>query len=107
MTTNHTPQIALPVRFANGRLATVEQDSPDHVFQRVEAILRYTPGDLEATPQFGRRDQAFRRGGPDREQVLNAVERWAPDARVRSDVDLSALGELAATIRVDVLGRHE
>jgi hypothetical protein len=101
------PHIALPVRFIGGRLAVVEQDSHAHVFQRIETTLRYEPGDLETLPEFGRRDQAFRRGGPDVQHIADAVERWVPDAPLAVERDPDGAAHLAATVRIDVYGTQE
>lgn len=98
-------QIAVPVRFENGRLATVEQDSPGHIAQCVETVLRYEPGDREAEPDFGRSDAAFRRGGPAADAIVAAVERWEPRARlVVGDVDLEQLAAGTGVLDIDIVG---
>lgn len=75
-----TPQIALPIRFVNGRIAEIEQDSPQEIEQCIETICRYRPHDREERPDFGIDDQTFREGGVDLNKLQQEVERLEPRA---------------------------
>jgi hypothetical protein len=74
------PQIALPIRFVNGRMAEVEQDSPAEIEQCIQTICSYRPGDREERPDFGIDDQTFREGGVDLNKLKQEVERFEPRA---------------------------
>lgn len=72
------PRLAIPLRFAAGRAATVEQDSDADVLQCVETIARYRVGQRPELPEFGIPDQSHRQGGADQAAIADAVLRWEP-----------------------------
>jgi hypothetical protein len=77
------PRLAVPLRLAaDGRLATVDQHSDPDIQGRVEVVLRYRHGDLEADPTFGIPDLLFRQGGADTEALAREIARLVPDAEV-------------------------
>ena len=84
------PHLSLPVRVENGQAAVVEQDGPDHLTDRVYAVLAYRPGQRLDRPDFGLPQQAMRQGGADRDEIRQTVERFEPDAVVLIDRDPAA-----------------
>lgn len=88
--TPNVPHLSLPIRVENGALAAVEQDSPDHLQDRVYAVLAYRPGQRLDRPDFGLPQQAMRQGGASLEEIRQTVERFEPDAVVLVDRDPSS-----------------
>lgn len=84
------PHLTLPIRVENGTLATVEQDGPEHLADRVYTVLAYRPGQRLDRPDFGLPQQAMRQGGADQDEIRQTVERFEPDAVVLIDRDPAA-----------------
>lgn len=95
------PHLAWPPRITpTGRYATTEQDSPDHVTQRVALVLSVVKGSLIDRPTFGIPAQAFTQAGIGLEDLRNHIDQWVPAAH--ATVDDTALINLARTIGVTV-----
>jgi len=62
-------KIQRPLKRFGTRLITVDQDSADHQAQQIWTSLHYEPGQFEANPLLGVRDQAGRMGGADLEEM--------------------------------------
>lgn len=79
-------RLALPVRYANGRLVSVEQGSPDDVDQRVLTLLAYRPGQRLGSEEFGV-EALHLQQTPDLAAMAEAVVRWdaAADATAVAD----------------------
>lgn len=89
------PKLRVPFEMiqAGGiRALTVAQDSTAEIVQCVYAILATEQGSRIDEPEFGVRDQAFRQGGADFEEMREAIARWEPRAReVLTDDQLDGL----------------
>jgi hypothetical protein len=103
-----TPHFDLPFRL-DPTVRVVEQDSLDDVANCVEAILRYRVGYRLSLLEFGIRDPAFRQGGPDLDEIAQAIEEFEDRAgAVIEDVSalqgVSSLEEAVSVIRVALEG---
>lgn len=96
------PHFALPFRYEQGRPVVVEQDSVDDVAACVEAVLRTRPGEREESPDFGSPDLAFRQRPLDLDEVVGAVSRWEPRARLLAQEDPERLDEAVARVQITV-----
>lgn len=74
------PHLRVPLRLDGGRLAVVEQDSPEEVAQCVRTLLTTPPGFRMTEPEYGTPDQSYADGGADPDVLLEAVEQWEPRA---------------------------
>lgn len=102
------PHFALPLRLGgDGRLAVLEQDSPDEIAQNVAVILATPAGSRAELPEFGSPRWDF--DLPDPSDVIEAVREWEP----RADLTLSAvvglgpsqsLAQITAAVRPHVGG---
>ncbi|MCW3040939.1 MAG: hypothetical protein JWM31_2844 [Solirubrobacterales bacterium] len=73
------PHMRWPVRFANGKALTVEQDSPQDQAQRALLVLSYPLGGCVDLPGFGTADTTFGQSGADLNEFAIAVNLWEPD----------------------------
>lgn len=80
-----TPHLALPLRIENGRAAEVEQDSPEHVADRLIAAARTPLGLRDDDPEFGVPEGTFRAGGADLEALRAALAESEPEATFAVD----------------------
>jgi hypothetical protein len=94
------PHLAFPPRLVNGLPAVVEQDSLEHVEQRVLMVLSVVRGSLIDMPAFGIPDQAFTRAGTGLSEIRAAVDQWVPAAR--ASVTDGALVNLARRVGVTI-----
>src|SRR5213596_2288974 len=81
------PHIALPIRYVNGHITTVEQDSNADIEQCIEVICSYIKGDREEAPEFGISDQTFREGGIDANVLKQEIEELEPRANTLLEGD--------------------
>lgn len=85
------PHFALPFRFqthlGQARAVVNEQDSYEEIADCVQAVLSYERGTRVELPEFGIRDQTFRQGGVDKEEIERVISQWEPraDAVIESD----------------------
>jgi phage baseplate assembly protein W len=89
------PHIAYPVKVVNGRLATVEQDSPEDVSKCLLALLSTEIGEREELPEYGILDPSFQ--GFDEADVRAVVAEWEPRAEevaIDIEADFDTLTEL-------------
>lgn len=93
------PRLALPLRYRNGRYATVQQDSPEDIEQRVMTILAFRPGQRRGSPDFGSPSVNFEQN-PDLASLVEAVGKWdaAADATIASNGRDAAGGVLQRAI---------
>jgi phage baseplate assembly protein W len=90
------PHFRVPLEFVGGRLATVEQDSPDEVAQCVEAVLRYRRGERLTDPEFGIDDPTFRNvpaTGMRFDDIAEAIARWEPRLSVLIEQSAVSVGD--------------
>lgn len=74
--------LSFPFRLqSNGRLATVEQDSDDHVAEELAIIVLSQPGERDLVPDFGVNDPAF--DTVSREQVEAQVDLFEVPAAIQ------------------------
>lgn len=93
------PHLSFPLRFRDGQAVTVEQDSLEHLTERV-AVVALTPiGDRVEDPEFGRPDDLFRAGRIDLDELAATFQASEPDAPVVLEriIDPILVGERAAT----------
>lgn len=100
-----TVQLAWPARLdSTGALAVVGRDTDAGVAQAVRLTLasRHAapprPGDRLVASQFGIPDPTYI--GMDADEVLAAVERWAPRAEVTIDAGIVGNGHQDVTVTV-------
>src|SRR4051812_3989858 len=79
------PHIALPIRFAGSRFATVQQDTTAEVAACVAAIVSFPLGYREDQPEFGITDPAFSTRPIDTSEIEDAIANYEP----RADVTVS------------------
>lgn len=66
--------LSFPMRIqANGRLATVEQNSDDHLAEELAIICLSRPGERELVPEFGIDDPAFDEIHPDQVRAQASI----------------------------------
>jgi hypothetical protein len=90
-----TPHLSFPLRLVGGRFATVEQDSPQHIAECVEAAARTERGWRIEAPDFGVPDYVLAAGGVDVGELRSALLESEPRAAfaielVESFADLRA-----------------
>jgi phage baseplate assembly protein W len=87
------PHLAAPFRVENGRVATVEQDSPEEIRQCILACLRTKIGSRLEAPDYGVPDQTFKRQSrnPSAAVYLRAVEEAEPRARLLGSAQVEGL----------------
>lgn len=102
-----TPHLALPVRYVNGRVVTVEQDSDAEIAQAVEVILRFEPGMRPELPDFGVPDQTFRVGGVDRDAIVKAIEKFEPRVRAFVEDRPDQFDQLVRHVTVELRGGQD
>jgi hypothetical protein len=76
------PHLAFPMRFVNGVAVTVEQDSPDHMLDRVHVTCRTPLGDRLDDPTFGIPPELLRVRQVDIDALAGAIESSEPDIAV-------------------------
>lgn len=76
------PHLAFPLRFVDGMAATVEQDSPDHMLDRIHVTCRTPLGDRLDDPTFGIPDEVLRVRHADLDVLAAAIEESEPDIAV-------------------------
>ena len=70
-----------PFRLApSGRVAVVEQGSPDHDVELVAALVSTRKGERELVPDFGVTDPTF--GALERAEVTTGLKLFGPEVRV-------------------------
>lgn len=103
------PHTSFPLRYANGRPVVVEQDSPDHMRDRVQVTCRTPLGDALHDPTFGIPDQLLRVNRVDLDVLAAAINDSEPGiaievGRVQDGASGMALPDgLDETVRVDVI----
>lgn len=76
------PHLAFPLRFEDGIAATVEQDSAEHMLQRIHVTCRTLRGDRLDDPTFGIPSEVFRVTRADLDVLAAAIEESEPDIAV-------------------------
>lgn len=76
------PHLAFPLRFDDGAAATVEQDSPEHMLQRIHVTCRTTRGERLDDPTFGIPSEVLRVTRADLDVLASAIEESEPDIAV-------------------------
>jgi phage baseplate assembly protein W len=92
------PHIAYPASIVNGRLATVEQGSPEDVSKCLYALLATRRGSREELPEYGIDDPTF--DGFDLDEARAAADRYEPRAAdVPFELEME-IDELTEVVRV-------
>jgi hypothetical protein len=74
-----TPHLSLPLRLdSTGRAVEIEQDSPEHLADRLIAASRTVLGLRADDPEFGRPEQTFRAGAIDIDSLRAALVESEP-----------------------------
>jgi hypothetical protein len=81
------PHGAFPPRFENGQMVVVEQDSVQHLADRVAVTAFTTIGDRVEDPAFGIPDEVFRVNGVDIDALTAAINESEPNATVTVTLD--------------------
>jgi len=75
MPVTRAPQtLAMPLRIAGGRLATLQQGSVGDISQSVAVLLSTRPGERAANPDYGLPDPVF--GGLSVSEVAETIRTW-------------------------------
>jgi hypothetical protein len=99
-----SPHLAFPIRFTGTSFDVVEQQSPEHVIQQAEVVVRTRPGMLEAQPTFGLPELAGRT--EELAPILSShLERFVPDARLLVEEDRSQLEQHLVALHVEQAGQ--
>jgi phage baseplate assembly protein W len=93
--------LAFPLRCVNGRFRTVPQDSPEHVAQCAEIILRTPQGTFDHDPSLGLRD-VLHDFGPVAPAILDALDRHEPRRRFLADEQISDVDERMRVVAVSL-----
>jgi hypothetical protein len=102
------PHTAWPLRYVNGHPVVVEQDSPQHMRDRINVTCRTPLGDALHDPTFGIPDQLLRVVEVDLDALAAALNDSEPDIAVAvGRVEDGATGMALAggtdeSIRIDV-----
>jgi len=88
MPTPTIPKLRVPLRLENGRLALVEQDSPDNVAACVYAVLSYERGSRLEDPEFGVEDASFAQFPFDLDEWLEQIAAYEPRASIRTEGEI-------------------
>lgn len=96
----NTPQFKFPLQVVNGSVAVVEQDSEEDHFQNAIVAMLYLRGQRTELPEFGVPEQAFKRNGADRNEIIAAVRQWEPEVQV--EVIDSIIKEGVNTVTVEL-----
>lgn len=94
------PHLSFPPLLVDGKPAVVEQDSIEHVEQRVLMVLSVVRGSLIDMPTFGIPDPAFTRAGTSLADIRAAIDQWVPAAR--ATVTDESVVRLARSIGVTI-----
>lgn len=86
---------------ADGRLATVEQDSGEDIELCARAILLHRVGERSDVPEMGVPDLAFSEQPVDVDGVLEVLERHEPRITVLATQAPDALEQLVADVRLE------
>jgi hypothetical protein len=80
------PQPAFPLRFENGQLVVVEQDSPDEVLDCVRVLIRTPIRTRLGDRDYGISDPTFKTG-VDLDEIRAACDEYEPRAAAVIDTD--------------------
>lgn len=67
-------RLAMPLRIAGGRVATVAQDGPEDIAQSVALLLATLPGERRSIPDYGLADLLG--SGYSIEDIADAIVEW-------------------------------
>lgn len=84
------------------RAAVEEQDETQEIFNCIEVILRYPKGFREDDPEFGTPDQLFKMGGPNRQDILSAIEKNEDRMRASVEIDDQSLDALISYVSIEL-----
>lgn len=87
-----TPHLAFPLRYVDGRPVTVEQDSPEHLRDRIHVACRTPLGEALFDPTFGIPDQLMRVRDIDLDELATALAESEPDIQVAVSRDPDTAG---------------
>jgi hypothetical protein len=73
-------QLAYPLARVGTDVATVTQDTPEHVMAQVNVVVRYPVGYLGDEPDFGIPWPDFAIAPVDPQPIVDAIEAQVPDA---------------------------
>lgn len=104
-----TPHLSFPFSVTDGTFDIVEQDSPEHLAQRVLLTVNTFIGDRLEDPDFGIPDSLLQAGGTDLEELRAAIAASEPDAaplvdRMTDLTDLDRVDRLRILIDEDTNG---
>lgn len=95
-----TPHAAFPLRVRGGAFVTVDQDSPRHLQDQADVVLRTRPGTHEAMPELGLRELAGRLA-PAAPEVIAALSEHV-DARFMAEEDEDELAERVRRVQLEL-----
>jgi hypothetical protein len=95
------PHFAYPFQFGpGGKVAEVEQGTPEEVGACIDAALRVRPGQLLDSPDFGSPDLTFAQLPLDTDAVVSALQGSEPRARVFAEEFPDRLDEALTRLRI-------
>ena len=86
---------------ADGTFGFWVQDTLDEVAQSVSVIVGTETGDRTVVPSFGVPAQPF--NGPDKNEIINAINVWEPRAAANVAINTNDSGQSAVTVAVSLL----
>lgn len=94
-----TPKLAVPLRVAGGRLATVEQDSDDEIAACVYATVATPRGSRLEEPDYGVEDGEFEQLPFNTDEWVEQIGAWEPRAEVSTSEEIEEMLD-KVTVRV-------
>lgn len=82
---------------ADGRVATVEQDSDPADIEQIAVLALTRNGERALVPGFGMRDPAF--SGFERTELAAALALWGPPVQIAT-VDITAVDDATQAVEV-------
>lgn len=97
--------LQFPLLLVNGRFATFEQGSPKDVAQCVAVLMRTPRGFRDDLPDLGIDRLAFRRNGPDLDEIERQITTYEPRAVALVESDPSLLEDALSEVGVKLANR--
>jgi phage baseplate assembly protein W len=94
-------RLAWPLRVVDGRLATVEQDSPEDIQQCLKAILLTRIGERPDLPEMGCAELVFGEQPLELDAIREVLARHEPRAAVLATTHPDLLDAAIAEIRLE------
>jgi hypothetical protein len=101
------PHFAHPFRVEGGKVAVVDQNSPDEIWTCVETIVRFFKGDRLAVPDFGIVEPTFTTGPIDTDKIRAVVEKWEERAGVLITEHPDRFDEVVRRVLIELKGTDD